>query len=475
MSKNAVIASTRRMGLRLLASALAILLLPSVLLAEIIDYNVGAYYYPWYTGGGFHEGRTDTIEYHLTPRQQPSLGWYDQDQPAVVSRHYDWARYAGVNYFVCSWWGEGSKTDVSIVNNMFDNPDRGEIKLAAFLEPSITNATVYAQTAYLADNYFNRDGYYEIDGKPVVYVYITRAKTKSELQDYVTKMRQAARDAGYDDIYIVGDEVWGSGSNYDRSRINGYLDAITNYDVYGNMGGSGNSPYVSSATVELWDTRNDRWQGIADSLGIDFIPAVSPGFNDTAVRTGHLPISRKIDDESSEFGSLFEAQLAGAKDNTDADIGRAVMVTSWNEWHEDTQIEPVSGGAVTNVDDSASGDYFTHDIYYEAYGTRYLDILRDQLAPTLLGDLNDDRAVSSADLDIVRANWGQPVEPGCLQCGDPSGDGMVDGADLDIVRANWGTAMPAAIPEPGLGVLVVVGVGFLGCSAFRPRLRRNKY
>ena len=257
MSKNAVIASTRRMGLRLLASALAILLLPSVLLGEIIDYNVGAYYYPWYTGGSFHEGRGKTIQYHLTPRQQPSLGWYDQDQPAVVSRHYDWARYAGVNYFVCSWWGEGSKTDVSIVNNMFDNPDRGEIKLAAFLEPSITNATVYAQTAYLADNYFNRDGYYTIDGKPVVYVYITRAKTKSELQDYVTKMRQAARDSGYDDIYIVGDEVWGSGSNYDRSRINGYLDAITNYDVYGNMGGSGNSPYVSSATVELWDTRND--------------------------------------------------------------------------------------------------------------------------------------------------------------------------------------------------------------------------
>ena len=56
-----------------------------------------------------------------------------------------------------------------------------------------------------------------------------------------------------------------------------------------------------------------RWQGIADSLGIDFIPAVSPGFNDTAVRTGHLPISRKIDDETGEFGSLFEAQLAGAK------------------------------------------------------------------------------------------------------------------------------------------------------------------
>ena len=48
----------------------------------------------------------------------------------------------------------------------------------------------------------------------------------------------------------------------------------------------------------------------------------------------------------------------------------------------------------------------------------------------LPGDLNDDGIVGSADLDIVRGNWGQTVEAGCLPCGDPSGDGIVGSAGL---------------------------------------------
>ena len=55
------------------------------------------------------------------------------------------------------------------------------------------------------------------------------------------------------------------------------------------------------------------------------------------------------------------------------------------------------------------------------------------------GDLNDDGAVNSADLDVVRANWGRSVVAGSLLDGDPSGDGVVSSADLDVVRANWGT------------------------------------
>lgn len=78
------------------------------------------------------------------------------------------------------------------------------------------------------------------------------------------------------------------------------------------------------------------------------------------------------------------------------------------------------------------------------------------------GDLNGDGMVNSTDLDIVRGNWGQSVQAGCLPCGDASGDGTVDSADLDIVRANWGKMAPAsAIPEPSTFALVLFGVAAL--------------
>ena len=70
--------------------------------------------------------------------------------------------------------------------------------------------------------------------------------------------------------------------------------------------------------------------------------------------------------------------------------------------------------------------------------------------PPLPGDLNNDGYVGtsgfvgSADLDIVRANWGETVFETNFRRGDASGDGFVGSADLDIVRSNWGTGTPPA-------------------------------
>lgn len=77
--------------------------------------------------------------------------------------------------------------------------------------------------------------------------------------------------------------------------------------------------------------------------------------------------------------------------------------------------------------------------------------------PSLPGDLNGDDTVGSADLDIVRSNWGSLVLPGDLSMGDASVDGTVGSADLDTVRSAWGSAIPAAIPEPTSLLLGIAG------------------
>ena len=90
------------------------------------------------------------------------------------------------------------------------------------------------------------------------------------------------------------------------------------------------------------------------------------------------------------------------------------------------------------------------------------------LTPRIAGDLSLDGVVSSADLDLVRANWGTQVEPGSLEDGDASGDGEVNSADLDLVRSTWGQGFaPAAVPEP-CGILIL-GMGLLDVLILRPR------
>jgi len=342
------------------------------------DYMVGAYYYPWYTDENFHNDwltRSHTLIYHLKPQQMPELGWYSQMHPEVISQHYKWAKYAGIDFFVTSYWGSGTPTDKTTRECMFDNPDRGDIKLAVFFEPKITLANVTEQTNYLCDNYFNRPGYFRIDNKPVIFVYLTRVMSDANLAEYTNSIRMAARDKGIGEVYIVGDEVFGGIDRFNAERVR-LLNAITNYDVYGSLrrlGASGQ--YVTTANLDTWKSTNKLWQTKAHSVSRDFIPAVSPGFNDTAVRDGHPPKSRKLNNDSAAFGSLFAGLLDRAKSTADRNM---IMVTSWNEWYEDTQIEPTAIAPPTNVDDSNTTNSFTRGLYYNGYGMLYLDILRDK-------------------------------------------------------------------------------------------------
>lgn len=426
-----------------IVTVMALFLLPCTTLyaAADKDYFVGAYYYPWYHDNNFHGSApagSTTLIYHLNPRMTPELGWYNQKHADIISQHYKWARYAGINFLVNSYWGKNSDEDNIIRNYMFDNPDRGDIKLAVFLEPSITPVdhvvtpeSITNQTNYLCDNYFNRSGYFRIDGKPVIFIYVTRAITDANLTMCISTIRTAAQNKGVGAVYIVGDEVWGSpNTSYETSRVN-QMDAVTNYDVYGNLGGV---RFVTDSILNDWQSRNTSWKNFVNSLGKQFIPAVSPGFNDRGVRTGHQPSSRKLNNESNAFGTLFSGMLDRAKFS--ADSNGMIMVTSWNEWHEDTQIEPVAPASATNLDDGAG--YYTNNLYYNGYGMLYLNILRDITTTLSLCDYDNDGQVGPDDLAFLADYWLETCTTGngCIEA-DLTTNGTVNFADFARCAKDW--------------------------------------
>lgn len=352
--------------------------LPNLLFSTDFNYNVGVYYYPWYYND-FHGGQY--LRKHLVPAQSPVLGEYNDRTQPVITQHLDWCRYAGIDFWVASWWGPGGREDVTLLNTIFQNPDLGNFKIALFYESTgrTSDFTDYSNLssdiAYIADNYFNKPNYYKINGKPVLFIYLTRVfSSYGTLSSSLVTMRNSASAKGYQ-MYIVGDQAFGNPGGLGQVAL---LDAITNYDVYGSMGATG---YAGQVKVDSYFSQQSGWRELAHSVGKDFIPSVSPGFNDKGVRTGHSPLSRKLS-SSSEFGSLFQAELQQARIYTDTTLNRMMMVTSWNEWHEDTQIEPVESAPATTIDDSSTGNYYTNGLPYEGYDDRYLRILREETYPT---------------------------------------------------------------------------------------------
>jgi len=352
---------------------------------------VAVYYYPWHGNNGFH-GRKYLRE-KLLPSQLPVLGEYNDRDTNVIAQHIEWCSESNIQVWVSSWWGPGSTTDITTLNTIlsFQKFQDSGIKLALFYETEgrMGNdfgsfSAIDGDIRYMAKNYFVKSSYLRIDGKPVVVIYLTRVLgSKGTLKKVTTLMREAARSAGTGEIYLIGDHVFlsppseGSVAYTELLLQLALLDAVTNYDVYGSSNAAGF--HATQSEVDAYYNAQENWLNLARKIGKGFIPAASPGYNDRAVRleAGHKARSRKLESERNAQGSLFRAMLEQAVALVDDNARNLMLVTSFNEWHEDTQIEPVRIQAPTSKDISSTGALYCQNLEYEGYGTLYLDILKD--------------------------------------------------------------------------------------------------
>ncbi len=335
---------------------------------------IGVYYYPWYHGSREWQ---NVMRQHLKPPQQPKLGLYRSDDADVVGEHIAQSVRGGISFWAVSWWGPGHQCDVNLQNAILGHPDAGKLKYAilyeatgrfgAFDKPSYRHWI--SDLTYLQEKYFGHSSYLRLDGRPVVFVYLTREYFRNKGQAALREMREK-----FPQLYLVGDDVFGE--TY-KSQWAKNFDAVTSYDVYGQS--TGRFGGTRRAIQFLADNYQHARQE-ANSVGCAFIPAIAPGYNDTAVRKGHPGRARYFSDvEGSTEGDVFRAMIDQvARPNLDARSGGMMMVTSFNEWFEDSQIEATAGtAATTEVDDSADGKYYTGGQRYVDYGYLYLDILRE--------------------------------------------------------------------------------------------------
>ena len=335
---------------------------------------IGACYYPWYTNGK-HWNSTN-LRAKLNPPQPPYLGEYDCASPKTISQHVQWAMDSKIDFWISSWWGPGSSTDNVILANQLNNRDfLKSMGYCLLYETSgrlggipvdVTTDKInqfLTDLEYLAENHFHHSNYMKIDNKPVLYLYLTRTLS-GNYEQLFSAADSLLIQRGYDGLFVVGDEVYWSSPNGSRAK---YMDAVSCYNPHTSVEWVKNADrFVLRTGSEMYSP----WMDKANELGISFWVDVIPGFNDLGVRIeAQHPVIERKDGETFKNMLLMAGDVLSEQTNP----LKVLVITSFNEWHEDSQIEPT---VVTSelINDPLT---FTDGFGYIGYGTKYLDAVKD--------------------------------------------------------------------------------------------------
>jgi len=287
--------------------------------------RVMAFYYPWYgtpdgpggRGKSVHWGHTDADKKDIqSSTHYPSLGAYDSHDPALIDRHCVWAKEAGIDTLIVSWWGRGHYTDRAMPL-ILDACAKHGLSATLYYEtcpnPKSPEAAARDIARALAP-YAGHPAFLKVDGRPVVFVY-GRAVGQLGLDGW---LRAAAllNEQVSTGVALIGD-------NFSNAAAC-VFDGLHTYNTAGQI------RQKSPDEVRAWArTRFPEWVTLADKARRISTLTVIPGYDDTKIRTPGLAVPRH---DGQSYRVQWEEALAADP--------HWILITSFNEWHEGSEIEP---------------------------------------------------------------------------------------------------------------------------------------
>ena len=285
----------RLLSLTLLA--LAALVLPGVAgAAAPAKTRVAAFFYPWYGTPGVDGAYVHWGQNGLTPPENvaaafyPARGLYSSSDARVLATQMREMRGAGIDEVVTSWWGSGSIEDRRLPSVLEAARAQG-LAVAAHLEPygGRTATSIARDVARL-----------RLFGILDFYVYGAEATPAADWASIA--------DALPPDVRLFAQT---GKAGYAAA---GRFDGMYTYD-----------------TVVFPGPRFDRLCRQARRQGLLCAPSVGPGY-DARRAVGDLRVKPRHDGRT--YDGMWTAALRARAD--------LVTITSYNEWHEGSQIEPAS-------------------------------------------------------------------------------------------------------------------------------------
>jgi hypothetical protein len=127
-----------------------------------------AFYYPWFPQAWDQNGLYPFTHYH------PALGYYNEDDQAVLRQHIAAMQYGKIQAGIASWWGEGHYTNERMPELLRVGEETGFLWSVYVEDEGYDNPSVEVirkDLEYIRDQYAGSPSYLTIDGRFVVFVY----------------------------------------------------------------------------------------------------------------------------------------------------------------------------------------------------------------------------------------------------------------------------------------------------------------
>lgn len=286
--------------------------------------KVLAFYYTWYGtperhGGWVHwEGVAPEAHDIASSTHYPAKGAYDSHDPAIIDRHIDEAKASGVDGFICTWWGRGTFDDRAFAT-VLERARLKDFAVTIYWEtaPGQGEAQVEraaADLTHVLERYGRNPAFLKVEGKPVLFVYgrVMGEVAARRWPEIIARTRARAPS----DFLLIAD-----GYTEAFARL---FDGVHTYNICG---------WVQRKTPE--ELRALSRGSFASAVDLAKRNAkiacvtIIPGYDDTKIRKPGLKADRQ---DGATYEVLWEEAIRADPD--------WILITSWNEWHEGSEIEP---------------------------------------------------------------------------------------------------------------------------------------
>lgn len=302
-----------------------------------LNYNVFCFYYNWYGGVGEnglpnhwahpvmkqHDSDSNLGQFpgngNIGANYYPELGEYNSADSIIVDQHMRWIASAGIGVIAVTWLGEHDVTFAS-VPVILNSANRYGIKVCFQIEPIVrkTALTTKEAVCFLIETFGKHPSFFRnsITNKPMFFVYDSYMIDAESWYDvFGEKGIQTIRNTKYD-ADMIG--LW---VNKDEHQffLNSGFDGF--YTYFASEG------FTYGSTPTNWKKLQD-WATTHHKL---FIPSVGPGYIDSRIRPWNTS-NTKQRRNGTYYDNMFKIALKSKL--------KFIGITSFNEWHEGTQIEP---------------------------------------------------------------------------------------------------------------------------------------